>query len=143
MNAPARNSISVYWLVPFAGVITLAAAILLLWFTRARINDRPPALGRVALICTKLHSFAVNNPTGFQAKASTTNLDDLVAIGALSEADVAYIRDRQIQFYGFDPKRVGPEIPVLGTPITWRKKPYLLVGYSDGHAAAHKLEGTP
>ncbi len=133
----------VYWLTVSVVCLLPGGLIFHFWLTAPRINDRPPGLLQLALICRQLHSFALDNPTGSEGKLSITNLDDLVSIGALSRDDTTYIRENQIRFYGFDPTRIGPDIPVFETPITWRKKPYLLVGYSDGHAAAHKVEKTP
>ena len=65
--------------------------------------------------------------------------DELAAAGVLSADDVSYIRDHHVEFRGFDPGRIGGDVPVLERLFTNTSTPRRIVGYSDGSTVAYDL----
>jgi hypothetical protein len=91
---------------------------------------------RIHEICGKLTIYAQENSSLPATNVSRMGVADLAAAGILSREDAAYIKDHDIQFRGFNPARIGAEIPVLETVFTNMRVPRRIVGYSDGHVVS-------
>jgi len=90
-------------------------------------------------ICKKLRDYDYDHPNLKPADVTSRSLPDYVAIGVLSVDDTAYIREHNIIFRGFDPRKISSDIPVLEAIYTkeqWHKR---LVGYSDASVVAYDL----
>jgi hypothetical protein len=92
-------------------------------------------------ICTKLRDFEYDHPVLKPEDMAGRSLTDYVALGVLSPQDVTYIRDHGIQFHGFDPKKIGGDVPVLEAAYgRFRKR---MVGYSDASVVTYDSARTP
>ena len=61
------------------------------------------------------------------------SLDTLVAAGALSPKSAAFVASHRVRFFGFKPKPIRPDIPVLEALLAGRSTPLRVVGFRDGH----------
>jgi len=93
-------------------------------------------------ICTKLRHYADEHHAFPSGSASGKSVDSLVAAGILSVDDAVYMREYQIEFRGFDPSRIGPDIVVMETVFRNTKTPCRIVGYSDGSVVRYDLKNT-
>ena len=95
---------------------------------------------RIHEICGKLTIYAQGNPSLSPTNISRMGIDDLAAAGILSRDDAEYIKEHVVQFRGFDPARIGADIPVFETVFTNMRVPRRIVGYSDGHVVWRDLK---
>ena len=105
------------------------------------IRDTPfmREYSRIHQICSKLTLYAQEHPGSTGGSVSRMTADELAAAGILSLDDVSYIRDHHIEFRGFDPSRIGGDVPVLERLFTNTSTPRRIVGYSDGSTVAYDL----
>jgi hypothetical protein len=131
------------------GFVVLVALASLTWFVilphilySGPVARNTPLMQEIAGmhdICTKLDYYAEEHHTLPGADTGKT-LDSLVAAGILSEQDGGYLRDHHIEFRGFDPAGVGPDVVVLETVFTNTRSPRRIIGYADGHVVTKDLE---
>lgn len=96
---------------------------------------------RIHQICSKLRFYADEHPQSAVADMSGKSVGDLAAAGILSVDDDAYIREHRIEFRGFNPDRIGGDVPVL--VVTNTKTSRRIVGYSDGSTSFYDLNRAP
>src|SRR5271169_7104252 len=70
-------------------------------------------------------------------------VEAFVAAGILSTNEAAYIREHDIEFYGFDGIRTGADVVVFETVCTQTRPYRRITGYADGHAAYRELTNRP
>jgi hypothetical protein len=140
MNAPTRSA--VVWSVL---AIVIGMTVYALLPTGPVILDTPfmREYARIHDICSKLRFYAEENPSSSVRDFSGKSVDDLAAAGIMSLDDARYIREHRIEFRGFDPTRIGGDVPVLETIFTNTKTPKRIVGYTDGSTVAYDLKKTP
>jgi hypothetical protein len=133
----------------FVWILVAAAAAILLLFWLSGYGPRAvhtpfmTALSRIQHLCVKLLVYSETHSTFPDGTTTNFNLDGLVAVGALSADDSAYIRDHHIRYYGFDLKHIGPLIPVFEDVFTNTRSPRVIVGYSDGSARSASMDHLP
>ena len=75
------------------------------------------------------------------AELKTKSIDDFVAMGVLTPADAAYIREHQIKFHGYDPDHISDDVPLLEASYVRGHTRQRIICYSDGHVGSAPLEG--
>jgi hypothetical protein len=129
-------------------LVAAAVAILVLFWLSGygpRVVHTPfmTALSRIHDLCIKLRSYSETHSTFPDGTTTNSNLDGLVAVGALSADDLTYIRDHHISSYGFDLKHIGPDYIVFQTISTNTHPPRCILGYSDGSTRTANPEVIP
>lgn len=140
MSAPARSAI--VWSV-LAILIGLTVYALLPTGPVDRDTPFTREYARIHDICSKLRFYAEEHPSSSVGDLSGKSVDDLATAGILSLDDAKYLREHRIAFRGFDPTRIGGDVPVLETTFTNARTPRRIVGYSDGSTVYHELKKTP
>jgi hypothetical protein len=92
--------------------------------------DTKEAVEVVKRVMLELQSYETTHTVGDEVGKS---VDTLVAAGALSPESAASMAAHQARFFGFKPKPIGPEIPVLDVLVAGRATPLRVVGFRDGH----------
>ncbi len=64
-------------------------------------------------ICLKFRDYDYYQSNLTAEDVTRRSIVDYVSAGVLSSNDAAYIRDHRIVFYGFDPAKIGGDVPVL------------------------------
>lgn len=126
--------------------VAVAIAIGFYWLLRpiSHAVDTPlmREYSRIYQICVKLRYYAGEHYTFPDGTKTNKSIDGLVAVGALSTDDAAYIRDHQIEYHGFD-LSYDADTPVFETIFTNTRSPRRIVGFSDGHVTMQNLDKTP
>ena len=128
-------------------VAVLAVAVLAFIFLSrpvSRTVDTPlmREYSRIHQICTKLRYYADEHSTLPDGVTTNASVDGLTAVGVLSAEDVAYIREHQIAYHGFDLSNMAADVPVFTATFTNTKLPRRITAYSDGHVAMEELDKT-
>ena len=76
---------------------------------------------RMHMLVTEVITSYTNKPV------AGGNIDGLLASGAISADDATYLREHQVQFYGFDPVHNGADVRVFETICTNTKPPRRIV----------------
>lgn len=116
-----------------------------IWFPGSRPVPSSPFKHQMSVmqqICKKLRDYDFGRTNIKPENTPSLNLSDHVALGVLSAEDSAYIRDHNIKFFGFDPKKIGGDIPVLETTYIRGQIPKRIVGYSDASVVEYDLPKT-
>ena len=71
------------------------------------------------------------------------DLQVLTAAGALSPESAAFIATHRVRFFGFRPKPIRPDIPVLDVELADRTPPLHIIGFRDGHAEVTEKAAEP
>lgn len=71
------------------------------------------------------------------------SIDTLVSVGILSADDMAFLRDYQVKYRGFDLGRITADVPVFEMVFTNTKTPRPIIRYSDGHTVMSDLKSKP
>jgi hypothetical protein len=125
-----------------AAVAILGVVVLPLVLYRGPVARDTPLMREISSmhrICTKLRWYADQHQNFPLTSAATSNVDSLVAEGILTADDAAYIKQQHIEFEGFDPGRIGPDIEVMRATFANTRAPRRIFGYSDGHVAVCDL----
>jgi hypothetical protein len=135
----ARVPIVTIWLVLAVILGCLACALLVPPGPVARDTPFMREYSRIHQICSKLALYAREHPDSTGGRLLPMTADELAAAGILSAEDVSFVRDHYIEFRGFDPSRIGGDVPVLEELFTNTSAPRRIVGYSDGSTVAYDL----
>jgi hypothetical protein len=116
-----------------------AIGVLVIWLellprNRLRVTPFIREYARIHAIGSKIALDYTNKPI------AGGDLEGLLASGVISPDDAAYLREHQIQFYGFDPAKTGADTRVFETICTNTSPPRRIVGYGDGHTVAYVLQ---
>ena len=105
------------------------------------VRDTPlmREISSIHQICIKLRGYADEHPSFPSGTATGKRVDSLVTAGILSADDGAYINLHHIEFKGFDPSRISPDIAVVEVIFTNTEKPRRILGYSDGSVVTYDL----
>jgi hypothetical protein len=129
-------------------VVTVVAVFIVhLLASRGRsvVKDTPMMREISAMheIDIKLRYYADGHQTLPGGPNTGKSIDSLVGLGILSPDDAVYIREHHVEFHGFDPSRIGPDIAVMETVFTDTRTPRRIVAYSDGSVVTYYVHTTP
>ena len=117
------------------GITIFCAAVIFFAVSQpgSRIVNSPltQQISAMRQIGLKLRQYDLDNSATATDSLKAKSIDDLVAMNVLSPSDAAYLHDHQITFRGYDPARIGGDIPLLEGIFsrgTTRKR---IVCYSD------------
>jgi len=112
-------------------LFTLAVGIFVLGIPSTRNSNRPliEQIAAMRQIGLKLSQYEHPATEGDDLK--TKSIDDFVSMNVLTPADALYLRDRQVTFYGYDPSRIGGDIPLFEAPYSYGGYQARIVCYSD------------
>jgi hypothetical protein len=141
MNAPAKKVAQWLIVVVIAGVVMWFGILPHVLYSGPVIRNTPMMLevSRMHEICTKLVFYADEHHSSAPGNTIGKSVGSLVAAGIISADDATYIREHQIEFRGFDPTKIGADIPVLETVFTYTQTPHRIVGYTDGSVVVYDL----
>ena len=129
--------VAVRLIIGTVGVIAIWLAV-----PRSGPRDTPfiREYNRIHQICGKLASYAEDHKAFPDGDTTGRSIDGLLAAEIITADDAAYIRDHHIQFHGFDPSRIGGDIPVLEALFPDKSPRRRIVGYSDGSTLSYSLD---
>jgi hypothetical protein len=104
-----------------------------------RLVQQVSAMREIGL---KLRQYDLDHSATETEDLKTKSIHDLVAMNVLSATDAAYLRDNQIKFYGYDPNRIGGNVPLLEGIYTHGSVPKRIICYSDISVVTSRLEST-
>jgi len=88
----------------------------------------------------KLRQYDLDHPALETDDLGTKSIDDLVTMNVLTAADAAYLREHDVTFHGYDPNRIGPDVPLLEAIYIRGKTKKRIVCYSDAHVGTSPVE---
>lgn len=91
-------------------------------------------------ICKKFRDYNYEHPNIKPEDVAGRSISEDVRMGILTSEDSAYIEDNEITFEGFDPNKIGGDIPVLEAIYTNTGHPKRIVGYSDASVRCFPLD---
>jgi hypothetical protein len=123
-------------------IICAVAALVWIALPRSGPIDSPfiRQMSAMQQICKKLRDYDYKHSSIKPEDIAGRNITDYVAIGILTPEDAAYIRDREITFEGFDPNKIGGDIPVLEAIYRKTGHPKRIIGYSDASVRFFPLD---
>jgi hypothetical protein len=123
------------------------SVVMLVWIAVPRSGpvDSPftRQISAMREICMKLRSYDYDHPNLKAEDMANRSVADYVAIGVLTAKDAAYIREHEITFHGFDPNKIGGNIPVLEAIFRKTRRPQRIIAYSDASVRFFPLDGEP
>ncbi|MGH7970385.1 MAG: hypothetical protein ACREIC_16805 [Limisphaerales bacterium] len=133
------------WTVPaftLCGVIGLYGAFHFgMFYSGPVVRDTPfvREFNEVYRLTGKLVRCEVPLPKGSDSR----RIEAFVTAGILSVQDEAYIRERGVEFHGFDAARTGADVMVFEAVCRNTKPARRIIGFADGHAEYRKLPREP
>src|SRR5207247_1085134 len=109
----------VIWLLAAISAVLLVGFFLLSQpISRAKDTPLMHAYSRLHQTCGKLRYYA-DEHSAFPGGATTNgSIDNLFSAGILSADDVAFLRDHQVEYHGFDLSRIAADVPVFEMVFT-------------------------
>ena len=104
-----------------------------------RPSPRIEQLARMKGIGQKLREYHDEHPDSEPDAVKGKSIADLVAMGVFDAEDAAYLSERHVQFYGYDPETESSRVPVLEAMYPVGGTRWQIVIYSDNSGTLHDL----
>jgi hypothetical protein len=102
-------------------------------------SPRTKQLSTMKGIGVKLRNYAAEHDIATVGNLKGKTVEDLVAMEVMSSADAAYLREHQVQFYGYDSSEVSDRVPVFEAWYPLHAPSSRIVVYSDSSATIENL----
>ena len=124
-------------LILICGTAALLFAVLNSPGSRAISTPLTRQMSAMREIGRKLRDYAFDHSATEADVLKGKSIDDLVAMNILSAADAAYLGEHQVRFHGYDPSRIGGDVPLFEADYPRYHPRWRIVVYSDLSAVPH------